>query len=170
MKKIELVLLFCFTCFLTALSSLAAEPDYVNDTPLESMLSHGTIYEGGILRSVISLAIVIGLIYFTAWLYKKLNKFNTQKFNVNKTNSNINKFNVVSSQTLGQNKALYVVEINNQYLVIGATQNNISLLKEFNKCDIEILNKDEHTDKKDTWVNDIASKYENIEDKNAKGN
>ena len=75
MKKIELFLLFVCTYIMSSFSALASEPDYINDTPLESMLSHGTIHEGGILRSVISLLIVIGMIYLTAWLYKKLNKF-----------------------------------------------------------------------------------------------
>lgn len=170
MKKIELVLLFCLTSFFAKVPAFATEPDYINDTPLESMLSHGTIYEGGVFRSVISLAIVIGLIYFTAWLYKKLNKFNSQKFTKDSNSSSINKFNIVSSQTLGQNKALYVVEINNQYLVLGATQSNINLLKEFSKSDIDKVNYELKQKQKDTWVDDIAVKYDNFGDNNAKGN
>ena len=170
MKKLELVLLSYFTSLLAGTASFASEPDYINDAPLESILSHGTIHEGGIFRSVISLAVVIGLIYFTAWLYKKLNKFNSQKFTKEDKTSNINKFNVLSSQALGQNKALYVVEINNQYLILGATQSNINLLKEFSKSDIEKLNSTQQSKQKDTWVDDIAIKYDNFEDNNAKGN
>ena len=99
-----------------------------------------------------------------------MNKFNSQKFTKDSNSSSINKFNIVSSQTLGQNKALYVVEINNQYLVLGATQSNINLLKEFSKSDIDKVNYELKQKQKDTWVDDIAVKYDNFGDNNAKGN
>ena len=170
MKRMELVVLTVYIYFISAMNVLAAEPDYVNDTPLESILSQGTIHQGGILRSVISLLIVIGMIYLTAWLYKKLNKFNSQKFTKDVVQSKINKFSIVSSQTMGANKNLYVVEINGKYLVLGVTQSNINLLKEFDKAEVEksfseldISNKTE--EKPSSWIDNIENKYSEFEDK-----
>ncbi len=155
--------------------AFGAEPDYINDAPLESMLSQGTIHQGGVLRSIISLLIVVGLIYLTAWLYKKLNKFNVQNFTKDTTSSMLNKFKIHSSQTLGANKNLYVVEINDKYLVLGSTPNNISLLKEFDKKDVDaqyIKNnaQSETTKERDVWINNIENKYNMIEDSDATGN
>lgn len=174
MKKLGLVLLGFYISFAFELKSLASEPDYINDAPLESLLSQGTIHEGGILRSIISLAIVIGLIYVTAWLYKKLNCFNAQKFTKEVEGADINKFKVLASQSLGANKNLHVVEINGKYLVLGSTQNNISLLKEFDKSLFDNkINLQEQTEAKeekkiDTWMNDIVNKYDSLEDGDAK--
>lgn len=169
MKRVELVVLTIYIYFISALNVLSAEPDYINDTPLESMLSQGTIHQGGILRSVISLLIVIGMIYLTAWLYKKLNKFNSQKFTKDATQSLINKFNIVSSQTMGANKNLYVVEINGKYLVLGVTQSNINLLKEFDKAEVEksFLESENASNKakNDSWIDNIEDKYNGFEDK-----
>ena len=167
MKKFELVLLSVCTFVMASLNAMASEPDFINDAPLESVLSHGTIHEGGILRSIVSLTVVVGMIYLTAWLYKKLNKFNNQKFTNDNQTLDVNKFKIVSSQTLGMNRGLYVVEINGKYLVLGATQSNISLLKEFDKKEIDIdSNKN---NKKEEWMSDLVGKY-GVEDKNAKGN
>ena len=170
MKKLELVLLFICAALNVGLKTFAAEPDYINDSPLESMLSHGTIHEGGIIRSLVSLAIVIGLIYLTAWIYKNLNKFNTQKFSQKTTESEINKFKLVSAQSLGANKSLNVVEINNKYLVLGVTQHNINLLTEFDKFELEKSLSIENKDSTDKWINDLADKYDDLGDNNAKRN
>ncbi len=170
MKKLELVLLFICTIFNVGLHSFAADSDYINDAPLESLLSHGTVHEGGILRSVVSLAIVIGLIYLTAWIYKNLNKFNTQKFSQNTNEAELNKFKLVSTQSLGTNKSLNVVEINNKYLVLGVTQSNISLLREFDKSELEKGDAGKSKTSNDNWINDLADKYDDLGDSNAKRN
>lgn len=136
MSKIKLVLSGLF--FLTRhCKAFALDQDLPIDTPLENVLSQGVIYEGGILRAILSLLIVIGLIYLTAWAYKRLNIFNTSKLVKTQQQTGMNKFKVISSQSLGANKNLHVVEINGKYLVLGSTQNNISLIKEFDKILIE---------------------------------
>ena len=176
MKNLELVLLLVCSYISAYSVAFAGEPDYINDAPLESMLSSGTIHEGGILRSLISLGIVIGLIYLTAWLYKKLNGFNSQKFTKEIENLGLNKFKVIASQSLGSQKNLHVVEINGKYLVLGSTPNSINLLKEFDKnltdlkssLDIaddafEKINKNK---KQDNWMSDMVNKYNNLEENN----
>ena len=98
-----------------------------------------TEYSGmpSLLNLIVSMVVVIALIYATGWIYAKLSR--SDKFKIGmKSNTDFekNRFTILSSLPLGQNKNLYTVEINNKILVLGATQQNITLLKEFNK-DIE---------------------------------
>ena len=170
MKKYELVLLSLYISAMSV-SAQAAEPDFVSDMPLESLLSQGTVHEGGFVRALISLLIVIALIYFTAWVYKKLNLFNNSKLVKDSSKLGMNKFKVISSQSLGANRNLHVVEINGKYLVLGSTQNNISLIKEFDKNLIESKNAGsivEISKQDEVWMNDLMDKYEDLEDGNAK--
>lgn len=173
MKKLEFLFFTLYIYASTIGDVLAQEPDFVNDAPLESLLSNGTIHQGGVLRSIISLLIVVGLIYLTAWFYKKLNKFNTQSFSKDTQETLINKFKIHSSQTLGANRNLYIVEINGKYLVLGVTQSNINLLKEFDKNDIDAkystIKEDEVNNKSnDVWISNIENKYNTIEGDDAK--
>lgn len=172
MKNLGLVLLGLFFTKMSALSA-PNEPDFVSDIPLESMLSQGTIHEAGIVRAMVSLGIVICMIYLTAWLYKKLSVFNNAKLVKDAQKLETNKFKVISSQSLGANKNLHVVEINGKYLVLGSTQNSISLIKEFDKnlveskgstLSVQISKQDE------AWMNDLIDKYDDFGDSNAERN
>ena len=60
-----------------------------------------------ILQAFISLALVIGLIYLSAYVYKKLTNVASKK--INNTKNDIidkNKLNIISSLPLGSNKSL----------------------------------------------------------------
>ncbi len=83
-----------------------------------------------LLNLVLSMVIVIGLIYFTGWVYQKLNKINKNKL-ADDDSLEKNTFRILSSQPLGQQRHLYSVEINGKVLVVGVTPQNISLIKEF---------------------------------------
>lgn len=84
-----------------------------------------------LLNLVISMILVIGLIYLTGWIYQKLNKINQTKLTDKLTEKN--KFKVISSLPLGSQKNLYAVEFNDKILVVGATQNSITILKDYDK-------------------------------------
>ena len=71
------------------------------------------------------LLMVICLVYLTAYVYQKL--IGVKLPNVK---DNPNKINILSSISLGQNKNLHVVEVNDKKILIGSTQNNITYLKE----------------------------------------
>lgn len=167
MKKFILLLMgLCFTAF----TELAYGFNADFDRPIKEIFRHGVLYESGILRSVISLGIVIALIYLTAFLYKRLNKFNA-KLAGDKNNAQLNKFKIISSQSLGANKNLHVVEINGKYLVLGSTANNITLIKEFDKNKIEnsepeFLNNSTQNDCSDL-ISELMEKYDNggVDDK-----
>ncbi|OLA95085.1 MAG: flagellar biosynthetic protein FliO [Candidatus Melainabacteria bacterium LEY3_CP_29_8] len=84
-----------------------------------------------ILQAFMSLALVIGLIYLSAYIYKKLTNVTSTKINKTKEDViNKNKLNIISSLPLGSNKSLYVVEVSGKTLLLGVCENNISLIKE----------------------------------------
>ena len=170
MNKLGLVLtgLYCTISVLVAKAQVSQEISQEADLPLDSLLSHGTLHEAGLLRPIISLAIVIGLIYLTAFVYRRLSKFNTSRLSDNLKKVALNKFKIISSQPLGANKMLHVVEINGKYLVLGSTANSINLIKEFDKNSIEKTDKsDNETENtilpnfsEENWVSDLIEKYE----------
>lgn len=95
-----------------------------------------------------ALLLVIALIYVTGWLYSKLSGINSIKFSkTDKELMNLNKFKIISTLALGQHRNLHVVEVNGKFMVIGATAQNISILKEFDKNDLmnQIKNIDDDT-------------------------
>jgi|GEM_PF-5784994 len=109
---------------------------YISDEVVSSLNQNS--YEPNIFGVICSLIIVLALIYATSYFYQKLIKFNS-KITKNDVGEGKNEFRVLSGTTLGQGKYLHVVEINETYLVLGSTPNNITLLKEYNKKDVAAL-------------------------------
>lgn len=126
---------------------------------------------------VASLVVVILMIYFVGWIYMRLSHINSKSFFRQQKDLPVNKPKLVSGITLGQNRNLQVVELNNKYLVLGVTPSNINLIKEFDKNEVKniedalyeiveddsenILNKVDEANKKETSssIEDICSKY-----------
>lgn len=122
MKKIKLSVIFTIFSIIPAL----AESDlYSNNEEIKEILNKGA-YEPSYIMMFVGLFLVIALVYFTGIVYQKLIKV---KISNNETDEK-NKAEIVSVLNLGQNKNLYVIKINNEYSLLGATQNNITLLKE----------------------------------------
>lgn len=75
-----------------------------------------------------SLASVIGLILISGWLYSEMNNVNIKKFATKTEDNNSNKFKIISTQHLGPNRSMHLIEIANKRLIIGITPNNINLI------------------------------------------
>ncbi|MBO5947309.1 flagellar biosynthetic protein FliO [bacterium] len=88
---------------------------------------------------VASLLIVIIMIYIVGWIYMKLSHINSKQL-FRQQDLPLNKPKLISGITLGQNRNLHVVELNNKYLVLGVTPNSINLIKEFDKKEIADAN------------------------------
>lgn len=73
---------------------------------------------------------VIGLILVSGWLYSEFNTANMKKLLTKKEDINLSKFKIISTQHLGSNKSLHLIEIANRKLIIGVTANNINLISE----------------------------------------
>lgn len=117
----------------TAVETAAGAAPYISQEVASSLNQNA--YEPNIFGVILSLVIVLALIYATSYFYQKLIKFNA-KMNKNDIGEGKNEFTVLSGTSLGQGKNLHVVEINETYLVLGSTPNNITLLKEFSKKDV----------------------------------
>lgn len=126
------------TSSIVVLNELAKETPYISNE-LKLILNQN-VYEPNVFGVILSLLIVLALIYATSYFYQKLLRINAK---LTKNNADgdlkegINEFNVISGATLGQGKFLHVVEINDTYLVLGSTPNNITCLKEFSKKDFK---------------------------------
>lgn len=124
-------LYFIFTLMLT--SSIPVMADEVLPASMKNVLKHSSEVPG-LFHIVLSTAFMVVFIYAIAIVYHKLSKFNTKKFSsYDDKLMNLNKLKLINSMSLGPNKSLHVVEINNRFLVIGSTQTSINLLKEFDK-------------------------------------
>lgn len=102
---------------------------YQDNNELTEMSS--TMYEPNWFTMLLGLCFVIGLIYITSFLYQKLIKVKLDK-EVSK-----NEIEIVTSKPLGQNKNLYIVKVNGEHLLLGATQNNITYIKEVKPMEVE---------------------------------
>lgn len=113
------------------------------------------------LRAFFSLSIVLLLIFIFAWIYARVKGINPTAILTGKfSEKDLNRFNVLSTSTLGQGKDIHLVEINGKQLVIGSTANSINLLTEIAPEEIEKLKAERHADSNDEAV-------ENTEPENA---
>jgi len=71
---------------------------------------------------ILAMLVIISLILVSAWLLKRISS---------RVGFNNNLIKVQSVSSLGVKEKLVVVEINGQYLLLGVTPHQISLLKEF---------------------------------------
>ena len=132
MKKI-LLTIFCLQNVVFAASDI-----YKQNEQIENLTKD--MYEPNIFSMLFGLAVVIGLIYLTSYIYQKLVKI---KLN-NDADEEINKMQIVNSLSLGQQKSLHIVKFNDEYSMISVCQNNINFLKNVNyietdenDCDLE---------------------------------
>ncbi len=99
----------------------------LEDEEIKNALSQN-VYEPNYFSLFLGLFLVVGLIYLTGFLYQKLSKVR-----INTENDFVNKPQVLATTSLGQGKNIHVIKINDDYILVGATQNNISFLKDLDK-------------------------------------
>lgn len=87
-------------------------------------------YEPNYFSMILGLFVVVGLIYLTGFLYQKLTKSS-----IISEDYALNKAQIISTTSLGQGRNLHVIKIGDSACLIGATQNNITYIK-----DIELQN------------------------------
>ena len=126
-----LVSLICFLCMANQSYALVTIPESMKQA------MKGASETPSLFNIVASLLIVIVLIYFVGWLYTKLSHINSKSIFKTQKAAELNKPKIISGITLGQNRNLYVVELNGRYLVLGVTPNNVNLIKEFAKSEVK---------------------------------
>lgn len=151
MKKIFLSL---FVLLGTANLSFAVELPSV----MKQTMAQDPIGMPSLLNLVLSMVFVIALIYFTGWVYAKLNVINKDKLKkITSDNTDCKRFAVLQSMPLGQQRHLYSIEMNGKILLVGSTPSHITLLKEF----------DAKTDKEEVSVDAVINSEDNDEDDNS---
>lgn len=127
-SKIKKFILTVFL-FLNSVATFAMDSPY-SSPEFQEVLKHDN-YEPNYFTLIFGLIIVICLIYFTGYFYQKLVGVNSKINKKANDDNDFNKVKIISATPLGQGKNIYVVEVKNKHLVIGATDNQINLLKEF---------------------------------------
>ena len=79
-----------------------------------------------ILTMIISLAIVLGVIYFTYWLCRRLPGLQHQM----KAGQNIR---VLEQTSIGGNKQILLVQVDEQQYLLGCSEQNITVLDKLEK-------------------------------------
>lgn len=82
-------------------------------------------YEPNYFSMILGLFLVIVLIYLTGFLYQKL-----MKVNIIAKENEVIKPQIISTTSLGQGRNLHVIKIGDEVCLLGATQNNITYIKE----------------------------------------
>lgn len=116
MKKILFLVLINF--------QFAFAQEALQEDTIKSSLGTNS-WEPNYFGMLLGLVLVIALVYITAFFYQKL-----VKINVNQDSANYNTPKIVSTTPLGQNKNLHIVKINDEYILIGSTQNAITYIKD----------------------------------------
>lgn len=105
----------------------------------ESQKNTGLFSPSKVFSNLITLVLILLVI---AWLYNKYGKeAMTKVLAVRKINQNA--INILSTSAIGQGKYLHIVEIDGEKILIGATANNISFLKELKNTKTEKAVSDE---------------------------
>ena len=112
-----------FAIYLLSTTSHATEV-FSNSEDIQATLKNSS-FEPNYFSMILGLFLVVFLVYLTGFIYQKL-----LKINVCKNNNELNKINIISTTPLGQNKALHIIKVNNEYSLIGVCQNNITYLKD----------------------------------------
>ena len=161
-------LLLLFTSFLFTQSVFASE---IIPYSIKRVLKHSSSID--YISVIISLGIVILLIYITGIIYAKLNILNQKT--VKKQFKDFDESRVVihSSTPIGQNKFLYVISVYDKKLLIGVSNDNISLIKDLsekqddNKNTIKTCNYSKESEVLDNIypAKDDFIKYKNSDEK-----
>ena len=120
--------LFLSFLFLTTQSVFAS--DFIPYS-IKRVLKYSTSVD--YISVIISLGIVILLIYITGIIYAKLNILNQQTVKKQFKDFDNSRVVIYSSTPIGQNKTLYVIGIDDKKLLIGVSNDNISLIKDLSE-------------------------------------
>lgn len=104
--------------------SFAASELYAENEEIKQALNNN-MYEPNYFSLFFGLFVVISLVYITSYVYQKL-----IKVKINQDDTDIYKIDILSTTSLGQNKSLHIIKANGKCMLIGATQNNITFIKD----------------------------------------
>jgi len=126
-----------FGCLLTAPVALAAgssEDKTVNlgssDEPAKAAQSAGS--SGSIVRTIVGLAVVLGVIYGLYWVLKQVK---SSKDTANAGES----LETVASLNLGTNRSLHLVRVGSEIVLLGAAEHQITPIRRYTESEAHAL-------------------------------
>lgn len=162
MRGLNKLFLSLFTVLLSVNSSFAVD---IPDSMKQAMTTE-TVGMPSMLQLVVSMVVVIALIYVTGWIYSKLNIVNRNNLKkLAQKEFDTDRFTVLQSMSLGQQRHLYSIEMNGKVLLVGSTPSHINLIKEFDK-DEEIRLNEQFEKLSDTETNTNPQSAENTKSLN----
>ncbi|WP_211227902.1 flagellar biosynthetic protein FliO [Spirochaeta cellobiosiphila] len=105
----------------TQLKIIDTDSTSQTDEQEDIALDNDMITASDYIRMIFVLALVIGLIYIIYYFMKKFS---------GRVSYNSELIKAISTKTIGNNKHLQVIQVGNSILLIGVTDNSISLIKE----------------------------------------
>ena len=119
--------LFLITLNLLTYTCFAASELYNENEEIKQALNNN-MYEPNYFSLFLGLFVVIGLVYITSYIYQKLVKIKITPEEIDMYN-----IEILSTKSLGQNKSLHIIKANGKCCLIGATQNNITFIKDIDE-------------------------------------
>lgn len=101
-----------------------------DSTPVQETVTRSV--SGLLVETVLGLALVIGLIFLTVYLIKKL-----QNAKWGQESTQMIDLEVVQTKLIGPNQRLVIARIQNEFVLLGVTNENISYLKELDKSTLD---------------------------------
>ncbi len=129
MSRLKLLLIYCFC---------SIQPVFADETITSNIkyaLKRST--DGSYFSVIIALGVVIILIYLTGIIYAKLNVFGQNTMKKQYLDLSDSKLIVLSTTPVGNNKSLLVVELAGKKMLIGVTNENITLIKDLDEKKIQ---------------------------------
>ncbi len=96
-----------------------------------------------VFTTVLPLFLIVGLLYAALWFIRK------NGIVVGKNQNKISQLKVISTQSIMHKKFISVVKVQDTYLVLGISENSITLLKELDS--LEENNNEDETSTKQTF-------------------
>jgi flagellar biosynthetic protein FliO len=110
---------------------VAGAQDTLKTLPMPPTMEFGVGVFGTIVKLLLALAVVVGLIYLSIFLLKKLS---------GRTMANTEQLiRVVGKSYLTPKQSLYIVKLGLKYAVLGVGDNSVSLIKELSSEEVESL-------------------------------
>ena len=114
-----------------AIPCISSAQDTTNAVPGPPEIAYNPGIGGILFKLFISLVVIIGLIYCSIFLLKKIS---------NKTSPGSDQLiKVVSKSYLAPKQSLYIVKMGLTYAVLGVCENSVNLLKELSPEEVESI-------------------------------
>ena len=128
-----------FGCLLTAPAALAQSGNNGEHTPLfpegtEKTAETAAGSSGGsIVRTIVGLAIVLGVIYGLHWVLKQV------KTNKDEADESGDSLETIATLNLGPNRSLHLVRVGGEIVLLGAAEHQITPIRRYSEAEATAL-------------------------------